>query len=72
MIRAGEIEVAVAGGMESMTNAPYVLPKARDGSRLGKYADLSQHEHANRTIATLGHAARTMRAPSRARTVPAC
>jgi acetyl-CoA C-acetyltransferase len=35
MIRAGEIEVAVAGGMESMTNAPYVLPKARGGSRLG-------------------------------------
>ena len=35
MIRAGEIEVAVAGGMESMTGAPYVLPKARDGSRLG-------------------------------------
>jgi acetyl-CoA C-acetyltransferase len=35
MIRAGEIEVAVAGGMESMTNAPYVLAKARDGSRLG-------------------------------------
>jgi acetyl-CoA C-acetyltransferase len=35
MIRASEIEVAVAGGMESMTNAPYVLPKARVGSRLG-------------------------------------
>jgi len=35
MIRAGEIEVAVAGGMESMTNAPYVLPKGRDGVRLG-------------------------------------
>src|SRR5215831_113622 len=35
MIRAGEIEVAVAGGMESMTNAPYVIPKARDGQRLG-------------------------------------
>jgi acetyl-CoA C-acetyltransferase len=35
MIRAGEIEVAVAGGMESMTGAPYVLPNARDGSRLG-------------------------------------
>jgi acetyl-CoA C-acetyltransferase len=35
MIRAGEIEIAVAGGMESMTNAPYLLPKARDGSRLG-------------------------------------
>jgi acetyl-CoA C-acetyltransferase len=35
MIRAGEIEVAVAGGMESMTNAPYVVPKGREGSRLG-------------------------------------
>jgi len=35
MIRAGEIEVAVAGGMESMTNAPFVLPKARAGQRLG-------------------------------------
>ena len=29
MIRAGEIELAVAGGMESMTNAPYVIPNAR-------------------------------------------
>jgi len=35
MIRAGELDVVVAGGMESMTNAPYVLPKARAGSRLG-------------------------------------
>jgi acetyl-CoA C-acetyltransferase len=35
MIRAGEVDVVVAGGMESMTNAPYVLPNARDGSRLG-------------------------------------
>jgi acetyl-CoA C-acetyltransferase len=35
MIRAGEVEVVVAGGMESMTNAPFVLPKAREGSRLG-------------------------------------
>ena len=35
MIRAGEISVAVAGGMESMTNAAYVVPKAREGSRLG-------------------------------------
>jgi acetyl-CoA C-acetyltransferase len=35
MIRAGEIEVAVAGGMESMTNAPFLLPQAREGSRLG-------------------------------------
>jgi acetyl-CoA C-acetyltransferase len=35
MIRAGELSVAVAGGMESMTNAPYVVPRARAGSRLG-------------------------------------
>ena len=35
MIRAGEIEIAVAGGMESMTNAPFLIPKARDGSKLG-------------------------------------
>ena len=35
MIRAGELSVAVAGGMESMTNAPFVVPKARAGSRLG-------------------------------------
>lgn len=35
MVRAGEIDVVVAGGMESMTNAPFVLPKAREGARLG-------------------------------------
>ena len=34
-IRVGEIEVAVAGGMESMTNAPYLLKGAREGYRLG-------------------------------------
>ena len=35
MIRSGEVEVVVAGGMESMTHAPYVLRKARFGYRLG-------------------------------------
>jgi acetyl-CoA C-acetyltransferase len=35
MIRAGDVEVVVAGGMESMTNAPYALPKARSGYRMG-------------------------------------
>jgi acetyl-CoA C-acetyltransferase len=35
MIRAGELEIAVAGGMESMTGAPFVLPRAREGARLG-------------------------------------
>jgi acetyl-CoA C-acetyltransferase len=34
-IIAGEHDVVVAGGMESMSNAPYLLPKARDGYRLG-------------------------------------
>jgi len=34
-IRLGEIEVAVAGGMESMTSAPYLLKRARQGLRLG-------------------------------------
>lgn len=35
LIRSGEVEVVVAGGMESMTGAPYLLPSAREGSRLG-------------------------------------
>ncbi len=34
-IRAGDIEVGVAGGMESMSNAPYLLPGARSGFRMG-------------------------------------
>ena len=34
-IRAGDINVAVAGGLESMSNAPYLLPKARAGYRMG-------------------------------------
>jgi acetyl-CoA C-acetyltransferase len=35
MIRAGEADIVIAGGMESMTNAPYLLPGARAGYRLG-------------------------------------
>jgi len=34
-IAAGEADVLVAGGMESMSNCPYLLPKAREGMRLG-------------------------------------
>ncbi len=34
-IRAGDMDVIVAGGMESMSNVPYLLPKARTGYRLG-------------------------------------
>jgi acetyl-CoA C-acetyltransferase len=35
MIRAGDADIVVAGGMESMTNAPYLLPGARAGYRIG-------------------------------------
>jgi acetyl-CoA C-acetyltransferase len=45
MIRAGELEIAVAGGMESMTNAPFLIPKARDGSRLGDTPMLDSMVH---------------------------
>src|SRR5882724_2736713 len=34
-IQLGDTEVVVAGGMESMSNAPYLIPKAREGYRLG-------------------------------------
>jgi len=34
-IATGDIDIAVAGGMESMTNGPYLLPRAREGMRLG-------------------------------------
>ena len=35
-IALGDRETIAAGGMESMTNAPYMLPKMRDGARLGR------------------------------------
>jgi acetyl-CoA C-acetyltransferase len=46
MIRAGDVEVVVTGGMESMTNAPYALAKARLGYRLGngELIDLTVHD----------------------------
>src|SRR6266516_5411954 len=46
MIRAGDHEVIVTGGMESMTNAPYALKKARFGYRLGDgtVIDLMTHD----------------------------
>ncbi|MRX71107.1 acetyl-CoA C-acetyltransferase [Bacillus lacus] len=46
IIRAGDEEVIVAGGMESMSNAPYLLPKARWGLRMGDGAvkDLMVHD----------------------------
>jgi acetyl-CoA C-acetyltransferase len=46
MIRAGDVELVVTGGMESMTNAPYVLKQARFGYRLGDgtLIDLMTHD----------------------------
>src|SRR6187200_2375251 len=45
-VRAGDLDVAVAGGMESMSKAPYMLPKARFGSRMGdaKMLDAMVHD----------------------------
>jgi acetyl-CoA C-acetyltransferase len=46
LIRAGEVSVVVAGGMESMDQAPYLLPKARQGLRMGdaKLVDSMIHD----------------------------
>lgn len=46
LIRAGEVEVVVAGGMESMTQAPYLIPSARWGQRMGntKIVDSMVHD----------------------------
>jgi acetyl-CoA C-acetyltransferase len=45
-IRLGEADLVVAGGMESMSNAPYLLPKARTGYRMGdgKLVDALVHD----------------------------
>jgi acetyl-CoA C-acetyltransferase len=45
-IRAGDVQVAVGGGMESMSNAPYLLPQARFGYRMGdaKMLDAMVHD----------------------------
>lgn len=42
LVRAGEFEIVVAGGQESMTNAPHLLEKSRDGF---KYGDVTLHDH---------------------------
>jgi acetyl-CoA C-acetyltransferase len=42
LIRAGEYDIVVAGGMESMTNAPHLLPKSRSGF---KYGDVTMTDH---------------------------
>ncbi len=42
MLKAESADIVVAGGMESMTNAPYVLPKARGGFRMG-HGEIKDH-----------------------------
>ena len=46
LIQSGQADVVVAGGMESMTNAPYLLPDARAGMRMGdkKVVDSMMHD----------------------------
>ena len=44
-IRAGDMEVAVTGGMESMSNAPYLLPGARFGFRMGDVSAVDAMTH---------------------------
>jgi acetyl-CoA C-acetyltransferase len=46
MVRSGDAEIVVAGGMESMTNSPYLLPNARAGYRMGdqKVVDSMMHD----------------------------
>jgi acetyl-CoA C-acetyltransferase len=45
-IQTGDIEIAVAGGMESMSNCPYIVPKVREGLRMGNgtVIDLMIHD----------------------------
>lgn len=42
LIKAGSISSAIAGGMESMTNSPYFIPKARGGMRMG-HGEIKDH-----------------------------
>lgn len=62
-IKAGDSEIIVAGGMESMTNAPYALKKARNGYRMGngEIIDLMIHDglwdpYGNKHMGMLGEA----------------
>ncbi len=54
LLRAGEYSVVVAGGMESMSNAPYLLPKGRFGYRLGDGALVDSLVHDGLTCAVAG------------------
>lgn len=51
MVRSGEADIVIAGGMESMTNAPYLLPGARAGYRAGDHTVVDSMMHDGLTCA---------------------
>ena len=77
MIRAGDVELVVTGGMESMSNAPYALERARFGYRLGDGAagrpdgarrprlDLRRPAHGRAGLVRLARARHLARGPGR-------
>src|SRR5581483_9126379 len=54
LIRAGEFDIVVAGGQESMTNAPHLLPKSREGYKYGSIEVLDAMAHDGLTDAFEG------------------
>jgi acetyl-CoA C-acetyltransferase len=67
LIRAGEFEIVVAGGMESMTNAPHLLPNSRVGTKFGdaKLIDSMAHDGLSDTFDQVAMGALTEQANSR-------
>ena len=64
LIRAGEVEIVVAGGMESMTNAPHLLPKSREGFKYGD-VDARRLDGLRRPVRPGHRSRRWARSPSR-------
>lgn len=54
LIRSGEAQVVVAGGMESMSQAPHLLPRSRGGVKYGAFSALDHLEHDGLRAADLG------------------
>jgi acetyl-CoA C-acetyltransferase len=67
LIRAGEFEIVVAGGMESMTNAPHLLPDSRVGTKFGdaKLVDSMAHDGLSDTFDQVAMGALTEQANAR-------
>src|SRR5215211_2079345 len=67
LIRAGEFEIVVAGGMESMTNAPHLLPNSRTGTKYGNatLVDAMAHDGLTDTFDQVAMGALTEEANSR-------